>query len=238
MKKRVSKKIRVRKYVQPEQLRRTLVMTAREYMKTPEYQEKAKKRFEELIKPKLKYFETMAKQINQQMNFLGIPQAIKKIEKQYTSILKDYQSPPNEMFVSPRYNNPPSLTIDLIEKISEKSAEKVLNNLKKKTIKSPKITLFLTEDGDLYRNPKKTHYYSLRNEGVRLKILKILYSKYTDTNIIKSEAESSSASAIRKAIGEINRKAGFHLKLKRKLIESKPHSGYRINPTYTIRHIK
>jgi len=230
------KQIKPKIIIQPEQLRRALFMTGREYIKTPEYQKEAKKRFEELAEPARKQFKELAKQINDRINYSGLPQIVIQIKEQFASILKF-----NKLFSDGQIIKIPpprpsfSTNAELIEIISEKAAEKALARFRKKPPKQ-KIILFFTKNGDLYREPKEKFCYRMQEQKLRLRILKSLTHQYKNTETIKLETECQSNEVIRKTIGEINQNAKYHLKLKGKLIESKPYSGYRINPIYIIKH--
>ncbi|MBU4536553.1 hypothetical protein KJ603_00760 [Patescibacteria group bacterium] len=109
-----------------------------------------------------------------------------------------------------------------------------------KRLRENYILLTLTTEGDLYREPKIQYCYPMRGEGMRLKILRAMigYSTYRQTRDIMSDVSSKSAESFRDAIGSLNRKARFALKLpagtNNNLILSKSHSGYMINPLYPI----
>ena len=100
--------------------------------------------------------------------------------------------------------------------------------------KKDRTLLTLSPEGDLYREPKEKYCYPMRKEKNRLKTLRSLTKKYKDTQAIQIETESINTATVRKAIGEINRKAKSLLKLKKNLIESKPYSGYRISHFYRL----
>lgn len=96
-----------------------------------------------------------------------------------------------------------------------------------------KIVLYLSADGDLYREPKNKYCYPLSKERMREKIIRFLIGKnYQPTAIIQNEVGSIDAQSVRLAIGKINSNAKTLLGLRNKLIEGKRDSGYRINPQY------
>jgi len=213
--------------IEPEQLRDTLMMTAREYIKTKEYQKAARKRWEQWLEPQRKHFEDMAKTINR----IGVPQALERIKGQLASILRSPQIP-REVFIAPRISE--SLSgAQLIEIISDRTAEKIFAKLKRGKTQQG-MTIFLSEDGDLYRDPKEKYCYPMRKERKRLAILKSLGYSYKPTPLIRDQAGSSNSPTVRKEISVINQKTKIRLKLTKKLIEVKPFSGYRINPFYKI----
>ena len=121
--------------------------------------------------------------------------------------------------------------------------ELMMNRTIEKFIKTNKqhqtnhILLTLTNEGDLCRDQ---YCYSMRGEGMRLKILRAMigYSTYRKTREIMNDVSLTSAESFRDAIGSINRKARLTLKLpagtNNNLILSKSHSGYMINPLYPI----
>lgn len=159
MKKTKSIKLAMKYKIKPKQLRDALVVTEREYRKTSEYKEKATGQWKKFLDnwgkgSQFKQFEDMAKQINQQIDSLrslgGVSRTFKKIEEQYASILKNYQSPPKEIFISPKYNNSFFLDTALIEKIAEKTTEKIFEKIKEssqqnKIIKTKIIPIKLPE---------------------------------------------------------------------------------------------
>jgi len=142
MKKQNYKKIDTKGYVRAEELRHTLIKIAQTYNEAP-YQ-RAQKTWEELsekLEPQRKQFEDMAKLINQQINSLGLPQIITKIQEQYVSILKDHQSSLEETFILPQ-SNVSSLSEEIIDRIAEKAAEKVVEKIKNspdKNISNPPL---------------------------------------------------------------------------------------------------
>jgi len=103
-----------------------------------------------------------------------------------------------------------------------------------------RIILALTDGGDLYREPKTEYCYSMRGEGLRLKILRLLikHQGFCKTEEIVEYVSSTSKESLRDAIGTINSKARTLLNLPvgmhKRLIISKSHSGYMINPIYVI----
>jgi len=151
MKETKSIKLSAEYCIKPKQLRDSLVMTAREYRKTPEYQKEAEKKledFKKMLQPQLESFEKMAKQINEQLASSGFFEAIKKAEEVYSSFLKSYQPEIRDAFISPRDYSRAFLTNEDIDAISEKAAEKVSEIIKKNNEfkNSNKWLTFYTKD--------------------------------------------------------------------------------------------
>lgn len=100
------------------------------------------------------------------------------------------------------------------------------------------IELTLDNDGDLYKEPKKTYCYQLHESQEPLKILLFFLKhpnhKYESTQTIAFELDKK-PQYLRTEIGKINRIASSRLGLgKEKLIQAKQNSGYRLNPKIKI----
>ncbi|PIT88675.1 MAG: hypothetical protein COU29_02820 [Candidatus Magasanikbacteria bacterium CG10_big_fil_rev_8_21_14_0_10_36_32] len=149
-----------------------------------------------------------------------------KIDLKTAHILKMLFKNSSDMRVDNPMFNGAMLTLDKIIQILETDGK---NNEDNRTL------LTLSTDGDLYRNPKNKYCYSMKSEGKRLKILETLGDDYIKTNKIKEKIESTSNEAVRKAVGIINKKSKYRLKLKQPLIESKLGCGYRINGLYKLK---
>ncbi|MSU54725.1 MAG: hypothetical protein EXS48_02755 [Candidatus Staskawiczbacteria bacterium] len=110
---------------------------------------------------------------------------------------------------------------------------KTLPNAKKKT---DKITVFLNEAGDLFREPKTKYCYAMGQKDDRHKIVRFLLANkgYQETRQIAAQFEDKSEESIGSEIGKINSKAQGKLGLNEKenMILGKRGSGYRINPAY------
>jgi hypothetical protein len=146
---------KLKTYVKPEQLRDALVMTARQYRKTPAYQGEVEKRLEEfrkILQPQFESFEKMAKQINERIASSGLFEAIKKTEEVYSSFLKSYQPKIKDAFVSPRNYSRTFLTDEDIDAISEKAAEKLMEKIKADSKQNPLIK----NEAPLIKLPPKT----------------------------------------------------------------------------------
>lgn len=132
--------------IKPDQLRNALVLTGREYIETPEYKERGEQHLTAMIEqitPDLKRFQDFAKQANQRIASLGIPQAMKQLQEDYSRFLKNYVPRTIKAFDFPINYNRASFTDKDINIISEKSAKKVMGILNKKIEKLKKLFFFL-----------------------------------------------------------------------------------------------
>jgi len=118
--------------------------------------------------------------------------------------------------------------LDMVIKMLEIS-EKV-NKAGNKTC----IQIFLSDDGELSRDPWEKFNYSMKNSSQRFKILQTLNNDYIETSKIRDKVVAKSSVAIRKDINTLNSKISYSLKLNKPLIESKSGSGYRINERYEL----
>lgn len=101
--------------------------------------------------------------------------------------------------------------------------------------------LFLNNVGDLWREPKNTHLYSIGEKSNRHKIIRFLVDNagYQDSQDIRNFIGEISGKVLGNEIGKINLNVSNKLKLKNlKLIESRKGSGYRINQKVEIRSTK
>jgi hypothetical protein len=142
MKKTKGIKLSTAYHVKPKQLRDTLVMTGREYIKTKEYQGEAEKKienFKKMLQPQLEIFEKMAKQINEQLTSSGILETMEKAEEVYSRFLKSYQPEIRDTFILPRNYSRAIFTDEDIDAISEKAAEKIMEKIKEDSNLRPVI---------------------------------------------------------------------------------------------------
>ena len=98
-------------------------------------------------------------------------------------------------------------------------------------------TIFLNSIGDLWREPKSTFCYEIREKSNRHKIVRFLVENngYQQTLDIAHELGEIDNGTVRGEIGKINSNARKYIKLADdNFIESKKGSGYRINPKYKI----
>ncbi len=96
-------------------------------------------------------------------------------------------------------------------------------------------TVYLNNDGDLYKIPQKKYCYSMQTAKIRLEIIKYLMNNadYSNVEDIREYTTSTSIKAVREAIRSINSNVSRHLKINQ-FIESRQGSGYRVNPKYKI----
>ena len=111
----------------------------------------------------------------------------------------------------------------------------MLDEKPKKDSKPLEFTLHLDESGDLWREPKNKHCYSMMEAKERLNIVRTLVanqtSKFVPTQNLASGLGKNTA-YIRSEIGKINKIAKS--KFNAKLIENKQGSGYRIYPNIKV----
>jgi len=221
-----------KKGIQAEQIKNDLGMIAREYIKTPEYQAKLRAQYEPWAIQHRKEFERIAGEVKERLEQSGFTDAMKNLQVQLQGVIESTR--PQEITFIPSHPRMAGFDHELVELIAERAAQKTLSRFQKKPSGQKGLVLILTQDGDLYREPRDKYCYAMRGEGKRLAALRALGKAYTPTRAIQDAAGIKSIAAARKAIGTINQKARFRLKLSQDLIESKPYSGYRINPSYRL----
>ena len=125
--------------------------------------------------------------------------------------------------------------IDFSKKKNDHDVGKQINPIPIKNGFRQKISLYLNNAGDLYREPKSKYCYALRSE--RYKILK----HFIDNKIYKFYPTKELAidlgkndNNLRKEINKINTLAKGKLGIKDNIIEGRQGSGYRLNPNYKI----
>lgn len=218
-------------------LKANLAMIGREYMKTEEFKKEQIARWQPFVDKLNKELEDMEAVIKKNFVDTGIVKNVSFIANEYMKAMK-FITPPKSAEISylpPRVQQvPPSLTKEDLERIANLAADRIATEFKKVVEHKQQTIIFLTKDGDLYRNPKEKYSYPMRKEGIRLAIMRSLGSEFKKTSLIKEESGSKNTEAVREAVREINRKAEHLLGLKDKLIDSKNHSGYRINPVYQL----
>lgn len=107
--------------------------------------------------------------------------------------------------------------------------------------KELKTNLFLTPNGELYREPKNKYCYSMDEKSKRYKIIHFLATNkgYQSTQSILIESGIKNEKTLRNEIRKIREKVTKYLKIKGKdFLEGKAGSGYRINPKYKITILK
>jgi len=196
-------------------------------MKILEHQVKAIKIYKRIQRIKKDFFERLEKQ----GHFKNLEKAysnlfkIEKIDSKTANILKQLiANPPNISEDDKLKQVANNVLMEFMEKIDlpdERETEK-------------QMTLMLTSDGDLYREPREKYCYHMDKKAKRLAILKMLEPEYKSTDTIRIKAKITNNKAVRKHIGDIRQKAQNYLKLRRKLIESNGSDGYRINRFYKL----
>lgn len=109
------------------------------------------------------------------------------------------------------------------------------NNDQKSGIQYKGIVLHLDKSGDFWMEPKAQFCYPLDEDSERLKILAYLIDNrdYQLTDDIAEHVGNKKKQNVRTEIGKIGANINKFLKLD-DVIQSKPSSGYRINPAYKI----
>lgn len=102
-----------------------------------------------------------------------------------------------------------------------------------------KIVLRLSKDGDLYKEPREKFSYPMSKKGVPMKLVRYfadtLEGEYQETDSI-AESLNMAKQAVRTEIGKLRKAVKKPLGLEKiDVIETKRHSGYRLNPHITIR---
>jgi len=130
--------------------------------------------------------------------------------------------------------------IETMEDIVERSLISIKNEIRaKKQDRVDRILLTLSDEGDLYREPKEKYCYPMKKSGLRLDIIRFLVDKkgFTPGDDINIGVGKEFA-ATSYAIHEINRISQDLLHLPKSkeynLIISKSREGYKLNPIYPI----
>lgn len=97
--------------------------------------------------------------------------------------------------------------------------------------------LYLDNDGNLWHTDKDKFCYSMRAKSKRFQTLKYLIENngYQTSESMVSQLERDNAKTLRSEIGKIRNEITKCLGIDgNEVIQSKEHSGYRINPKYKI----
>jgi hypothetical protein len=150
-----------------------------------------------------------------------------------------------EVVIPVQTHNSRAVRIENVDEIVEKTFSKVVEKFaiaepqietqKKRRASTTSNVIFLSTSGDLYRQPKTKYCYKLRQLQYRAKLIRAISNNFLDTEHLQLKSGYGNKLSLRKAIGELNAKAKTFLKLKDKLIEGKPGSGYRLNPVYKLK---
>ena len=117
----------------------------------------------------------------------------------------------------------------------DKKIKELLETTNKKVAK--KTILYLSENGDLYREPKDKYCYPMGAKSKRRKVIIFLCRNkgYQQTDLITDAAGYSKNQTTSVEIAKIRDHIWKYLKIfGKELIESKKGSGYKINPKYKI----
>lgn len=100
----------------------------------------------------------------------------------------------------------------------------------------PKIIIYLSPDGDLYREPKSQYCFRMEVLSGRMKLVMALMAskKYIPTKTLIDLANLSSVKSVQSAVQAIKRMAHKKLKVS-EFIEGWQDSGYRINPNVVLK---
>ncbi|MFH1252754.1 MAG: hypothetical protein V1664_00250 [Candidatus Uhrbacteria bacterium] len=232
--------------VDPKKLQKNLSMTVREYRKTPEYKLKVEEELKKLnieIKSSIAPFVEMAQKLQKEFNESGIIKLTTETQKQYEHLIKTIQNPEIKIRITSK-KQATNLNEKIIKSLTRQAAEILKKEFNPK--RSTTEIFVLTPEGDLYKKNNPKQCYFLHKSGHRLEILDLLVKhqqkneSFLATQIIVERTNYKNIKSVSKAINEINCIARriFKFKtekeLKLNLIDSKPHSGYRINPKYYI----
>jgi len=130
--------------------------------------------------------------------------------------------------------------VDLEKSVTRMTAEGAAYRLAIKRIKpvDKNKIIFLSSDGDLYREPKDKHCYPMRKEKQRQKMVRTLieHKTFVSTDELVGLTGSKSRKAIHNAKLMINDKTKYHLGIPHFII-GRSVSGYKINPEYKIKQV-
>lgn len=96
---------------------------------------------------------------------------------------------------------------------------------------SKKTIVFISSDGDIYREPKSQYHFRMETASGRMKLVMALMAskKYVPTRTLIQLTDLSSVKSVQSAVQAIKRSALKKLKIP-DLIDGWQDSGYRINP--------
>ena len=123
---------------------------------------------------------------------------------------------------------------NIVQMVAEGAAYRLAAKRTKPVDKSKII--YLSSDGDLYRDPKAKHCYPMSKEKQRQKMVRTLIERKTfvSTDELVGLTGSKSRKAIHNAKLMINDKTKYHLGIPN-FIVGRSVSGYKINPEYKIK---
>jgi len=157
-----------------------------------------------------------------------------EMEEEMEKIQRAKNSIPSGLsyFIRSNYELPASRIHNyLIQELSKEETKKPAEKQIKKT------TLFLNQNGDLYREPKDRYCYPMGEKSNRHRIIRFLATNkgYQFTEFISKELGIESEKTIRTEIGKMRSNIEKYLKIDGKdFLQGKKESGYRINPKYKV----
>lgn len=129
---------------------------------------------------------------------------------------------------------------DLETSVAKLTAEGAAYGLasKKAKLADKKKAVYLSSDGDLYREPKAKHCYAMGKENQRQKIVRVLLERkvFVPTDELVSLTGSKNRKSLHNAKLMINRKVRYALGMDN-FIVGRAVSGYKLNPEYKIKQV-
>ncbi len=129
---------------------------------------------------------------------------------------------------------------DLETSVAKLTAEGAAYGLAGKRTKpaDSKKTVYFSKDGDLYREPKAKHCYSMGTEKQRQKIVRVLLERkgYVPTDELVGLTGSKNRKSLHNAKLMINRKVRYALGID-SFIVGRAVNGYKLNPEYKIKEV-
>ena len=139
---------------------------------------------------------------------------------------------------------PPTLTLkEEMDKLHKKidGIPGIMKNMLIETTKekpSYSVKLYISKNGDFYRDPREQSCYKMDLGGRRIKVLKMLTHRPMSTKQILNNLGEDNVTNLYRTIHELNEKAVKDLDLVEKIIEFDGSIGYKINPIYDIIKLK
>ena len=219
-------------------------MTGREYRETPEYQKKAQEDFDRIteelatkMEPGLKVVREAQESFENALENSGVLEATAAIGEQMKKIQDVHQS------IFEEKNRFIAIAPAKETHLSQNSIDRLASSLRggeaTKEDSASKIFI-LDEDDNLYLEANSRLRYSLRRSRKPIKIIRTLIHQATfmKSTELSDEVGYKTNRVLAKTINKINAQAKEIFDLPdeehKRLIVSKPHSGYRMNPIYII----
>ncbi len=156
---------------------------------------------------------------------VALTQAINRNTQSVESMTRAYQTALGKVA---------DLEKNIVQMVAEGAAYRLAAKRTKPIDKSKVI--FLSSDGDLYREPKAKHCYPMSKEKQRQKMVRIMIERkaFVPTDALVELTGSKSRKAVHNAKLMINDKIKYHLGVSN-FIVGRSVSGYKINPEYKIK---